>query len=320
MTATCVCEASDLDERCRKVTACRIPATALPSEYTRFSLDYAQPYQALYATMSAHTLAYSLPNLWAWGEYMGLEMRFAQGFAWMRCMKDDVHILAPVGPWESVDWRILQADLVAAGEICQAPEPLVQLWQQQLTAPMDVTENRNSWEYLYKAEDLAALGGKRYHMQRNHVNAYVREHGEPDLRTLGPDNIPAMLELTARWQEEHTSTESSRAEVASLQRICGQWDALGLITEGLFLDNRLTAFAVGRELDDATMGVFYEKAEPGLRGAFPVMASAFSRLAMERGKSVINRAEDMGEEGIRKSKMLYRPVDFQRMYIVRFPH
>jgi hypothetical protein len=64
------------------------------------------------------------------------------------------------------------------------------------------------------------------------------------------------------------------------------------------------------------MAVLYEKAEPGLRGAFQVMTRAFARTAAS-GHSLLNRAEDMGDPGIRNAKMLYRPVGFQRMFNVR---
>ncbi len=321
MTAHCCpSTASALDERCRNVAACRMPAAALPSEYTPFSLDYARPYRALFASMPVRPLAFSLPNLWGWSEYMGLEIRFAHGLAWLRCMKEGHHMLAPTGPWDGIDWTALQPELIAAGAVYQVPDALAQIWQKRLTVPMEVIENRDFWEYVYKAEDLATLAGKRYHMQRNHVNAYARDHGEPDLRSLDADAAPAMLDLAARWHEGHAMSDSTQAELASLNRICGQWSKLDLTAQGLFLDDRLVAFAVGHDLDDDTLAVLYEKAEPGLRGAFPVMASSFARLAVEQGKTFVNRAEDMGEEGMRKSKMLYRPVDFQRMCVVRFPN
>ncbi|MDR0338926.1 MAG: phosphatidylglycerol lysyltransferase domain-containing protein [Desulfovibrio sp.] len=318
MTANCLCSAPSLDDGRRNVAACRTPVAALPSEYIPFSLEYVRPYRALYASMPVRTLAFSLPNLWAWRDYIGLEIRFAHGLAWLRRMKRGVHILAPAGPWDQIDWSALQAELLDAGEIYRVPEYLAGIWQKHLTCRMDVIENRDFWEYVYKAEDLATLVGKRYHMQRNHVNTYVREHGEPDLRPLGPGDTSAMLELASRWHAEREVTDSTRAEIESLRRIRKQWDHLDLTAEGLFLENRLAAFAVGHDLDESTMAVLYEKAEPGLRGAFPVMTSSFARLAVEQGKTYVNRAEDMGEEGMRKSKMLYRPVDFQRMCIVRF--
>lgn len=304
--------------RCRNLASCRLPASALPSDYVPFSLEWTCAYRALYASMPTHPLSFSLPNLWAWREWMELDVRFADGLAWLRCMKRGSTHLAPVGDWHSVDWAALQPKLQAMGRIVQVPEALAQLWQEKLTCTFTVQENRDAWEYLYTAADLATLAGKRYHMQRNHVNAYIREHGEPDLRTLDSQAIPDMLALTARWHEQHEISDSTRAETASLERLCSRWDEFDLVAEGLYCDGALAAFAVGYELDDQTMAVLYEKAEPGLRGAFPTIASSFSRLALERGKTLVNRAEDMGEEGMRKSKMLYRPMGFQQMYIVEF--
>jgi hypothetical protein len=287
-----------------------------PAEYAPFSLEWAYAYKPLFAAMPTHPLAFSLPNLWAWKEWMGLEIRFTAGLAWLRCQRYGPRYLAPAGPWDDVDWPALQDDLKRMGAIHQVPELLARLWETRLDCPVEAVENRDSWEYLYVTADLAGLAGKRYHMQRNHVNAYIREHGEPDVRELGASDIPAMLELAGRWHEGHADSPIVRVEVESLARICDQWDRLDLAARGLYLGGRLAAFGIGHVLDAATMGVLYEKAEPGLRGAFPVMTSFFARTA-GAGKALLNRAEDMGEPGLRKAKMLYRPVDFQRMYTVR---
>jgi hypothetical protein len=287
-----------------------------PAEYAPFSLEWAHAYKPLFAAMPTHPLAFSLPNLWAWKEWMGLEIRFTAGLAWLRCLRYGPRYLAPAGPWNDVDWPALRADLKRMGAIHQVPELLARLWETRLACPVEAVENRDSWEYLYVTADLAELAGKRYHMQRNHVNAYTREHGEPDVRELGAADIPAMLELARRWHEGHADSPIVRVEIESLARICDQWDRLELTAGGVCLDGRLAAFSIGHVLDAATMGVLYEKAEPGLRGAFPVMTSFFARTA-GAGKALLNRAEDMGAPGLRKAKMLYRPVDFQRMYTVR---
>ena len=288
----------------------------LPVEYTPFSLEWAQAYQLLYASMPTHPLVFSLPNLWAWQEWMKLEIRFAHGLAWLCCQRHGPRYLAPAGPWNDVDWSALRTELKQMGSIHQVPETLAQLWKTSLDCPVEITENRDYWEYLYNVKDLVNLAGKRYHMQRNHVHAYIRAHGEPDLRELGSPDIPSMLELSGRWHKNHMDNPVIQGEVSSLARICEQWDRLDLTVWGVYLDDRLVAFSIGHILDSTTLGVLYEKAEPDLRGAFPVMASSFARMA-GAGKTLLNRAEDMGEPGLRKSKMLYRPVNFQRMCSVR---
>lgn len=318
---TCCCLARTEERQEADAAPCdparpQAAATPLPADYTCFSLAWADAYRPLYAAMPTHPLAFSLPNLWAWRDWMELEIRFAHGLAWLRCLRYEPRYLAPVGAWNDVDWTTLQSELKRLGAIYQVPEPLARLWETRLSCPVEVTENRDFWEYLYTTEDLAKLAGKRYHMQRNHVNAYIREHGEPDVRELGAADIPAMLELTHRWQAAHADAPTLQAEHDSLRRICDKWTLLDLTARGLYLDGRLAAFSIGHVLDDTTTGVLYEKAEPGLRGAFPVMTSFFARTA-GAGKALLNRAEDMGEPGMRNAKMLYRPVDFQRMCTVR---
>lgn len=287
----------------------------LPTDYSLFSLEWADAYACMYNAMPTHPIASSLPNLWAWRNWMQLEVKFAQGLVWLRCIRNGVHHLGPVGPWQGVDWAALEPELRAIGTLHQVPEALAALWKEQLTCQIDVQENRDYWEYLYTTEDLANLSGNRYHMQRNHVNAYIREHGEPDVRPLGAEHAASMLALSTRWYEAHDITPTTQAELESVHRVCDQWHTLGVYGYGLYLDGQLVAFSVGYALDATTTAVMYEKAEPGLRGAFPVMARAFARAAVQH-TPLLNRAEDMGNPGMRNAKMLYRPVDFQRMCTV----
>lgn len=79
----------------------------------------------------------------------------------------------------------------------------------------------------------------------------------------------------------------------------------------------MVAFSVGEALDEKTLGVHYEKGLNGFRGVYQTINACFSREA-GNGFELLNRAQDLDEEGLRQAKMTYLPTDFLRKYQVSF--
>ena len=71
----------------------------------------------------------------------------------------------------------------------------------------------------------------------------------------------------------------------------------------------MVAFAIGEALDPETLVVHFEKVQPDYRGVYQAINNAFVVHAGQ-GFSVINREQDMGEEGLRQAKETYNPVGF----------
>ncbi|MDO5537819.1 MAG: phosphatidylglycerol lysyltransferase domain-containing protein [Desulfovibrionaceae bacterium] len=300
----------------------RLEDFALPSQPAAFSPWLLPAYSDCFAAMGAHPINYAPATVWAWAETLQIDVRFAGGLAWLRCnLQDGTHALAPVGPWQEADWKAMEPDLIETGRFENVPETLLRQWQTALSCRIDFEESRDNWEYLYNAGELAAYSGSAYRMQRNNAHAYVREHGAPDVRFLGPADIPAMMSLSRRWldgggeRSEHEPELTRNNEVDSMRRVLALWEQFSLVALGLWLNGELIAFDLGVRLDDGVMGVLYEKASPGVRGAFQVMVQAFAS-AMGGEYPLLNRAEDMGMEGLRFSKTMYRPTGFEKMYAV----
>lgn len=296
--------------------------TPLPYTYTPMSLQHGAAYQTLYDATPVHTVGYSLASLWSWAGWQKTHWRFAHGLCWFMSMDAKGQLTsasAPVGPWHEVDWLSLHKELADIGSFFWVPYQLGELWEASLPAGKVIIEDaRDNWEYIYATQDIAHLAGNGYRAQRNHVNAFIREHGEPEYRELCKDDVPAIMALTRKWEVEHEQNHALLgAEVNACEQLLGAWDAFkDMKVSGLYLDDELVAFEVGVPLDTKTLGVVYEKAMPGLRGAFQMMAKSFAMNAGE-GFERLNRAEDMGVEGLRQAKMKYRPIDFEKICSVK---
>ena len=100
------------------------------------------------------------------------------------------------------------------------------------------------------------------------------------------------------------------AENEAIFRVIGSWSAFGSLFGGSFyIDDKMVAFAVGEKLDDKTCVVHFEKAHSDYRGIYQAINHAFVNNCTE-GFEIINREQDMDEEGIRKAKLTYNPINY----------
>ena len=290
----------------------------MPQEcHTRIDLARRAEYDALWVSMPCRSIDYSLANLWGWANYFALSWRFSGGLCWVRQMHPMPWYWAPVGPWASIDWETLP-ELAKGIELTRVPEALVALLEQHLPGRVRAQEDRNHWEYLYAAEDMTRLPGNRYHRKRNHLNAYIKAYGEPDYRPLNADVIEDILMLSEEWCKWHECTDSHAlaAENDAINHVISHWEAFPHLLGGaLYVEKQIVAFAVGEELDPGAVGVHFEKGRHGYRGVYQAVNWCFAR-SQQPDITLINRAQDLGEDGLRQAKLSYLPVDFLRKYTV----
>lgn len=288
-----------------------------PQDFVPVELSLRAEYSRLWKATPMRSIDYSFANLWGWSEYFGLSLRFAGDLLWVRQERPAPRLWAPLGAWESVDWEALP-ECAAGLELTRVPQALAELLEKRLPGRVHVEEERGHWEYLYSAEEMANLPGNRFHRKRNHVNGYIKAYGEPDYRVLSAEVIEDILTLEEEWCRWHECADSPAlaAENTAVNRVLAHWEEFPCLLGGaLYADDRIVAFTVGEVLEPGVLGAHFEKGRHGYRGVYQMVNSAFARAHGE-GMRLINRAQDLDEEGLRHAKMSYLPVDFLRKYRV----
>lgn len=288
--------------------------------YTAVSLSERQRYYELWQRTPQRSLDYTLPNLWGWQEFYGLQWSFAENLCWIRQTRPQTVCWAPVGDWNAVDWKNIFAQGTAseAAHIVRVPEKLLHLWQEQMPGRVETEEDRGQWEYLYRQEDLAFLRGNRFHKKKNHFNSYVKTYGDPDYHPLDDAMVEDVLAVQDDWCQWHECEDSPslRAENEAINRVLSHWDLFqGLSGGSLYIEDKMVAFSVGEPLDEGVLGVHYEKGLNGFKGVYQAINCMFSRH-QGAGSAFLNRAQDLDEDGLRQAKLSYLPTDFLRKYKV----
>ena len=171
------------------------------------------------------------------------------------------------------------------------------------------TPLRDRYDYLYRAEDLRELAGRRYHAKRNYVNRFRAENPDWHYETLNRDFAEECLQVASAWCggrscEMHAELQH---EYEAISEAFLHYEELGLIGGVVRIGGKAEAFTLGEFMNDDTVVVHIEKADPAITGLYPVINQEFCRR-LEGRVEYVNREEDMGNEGLRKAKESYYPV------------
>jgi len=175
-------------------------------------------------------------------------------------------------------------------------------------AGYNVVEDRDNFDYLYAREDLSTLAGRRYHRKKNLVNFFTG-HYEYEGRPLLDEYIPDALAVLDGWLSARDSEGDYAAAKEALER-CAVLQLCGGI---YYVDGKPAAYTLGEELDKKTFAIHFEKGLEGYKGLMQFVNLSFASILTGLYDRV-NREQDLGDEGLRKAKMSYRPVGFVKKY------
>ena len=171
------------------------------------------------------------------------------------------------------------------------------------------TPDRDNFDYLYLAEKLSTMGGKKLHGKRNFCNRFEKSHSW-EFRRLTRDLIPTCMEMLGKWQDEfEVPPEGLDEEHGAIIRAFMRYDALELEGGALFAEGRLIGFTIGEVISSDTFDVHFEKAFASIPGAYPMVCREFTRqlLADHPQLVYLNREDDMGQDNLREAKLEYAP-------------
>lgn len=175
----------------------------------------------------------------------------------------------------------------------------------------EIAADENNFDYVYSAEKLSTLAGKKLHGKRNHINRFIELNPDWSFEPLTQANLAEAEAMNEEWmamseEEKHTSYIS---EIQALGHVFKHFGQMRLEGGLLRAGGRVLAFTIGERLSSDTFVVHYEKAFPDVQGAYPMINREFVRhvLAQHPEIKYFNREEDMGLEALRRAKQSYYP-------------
>ena len=184
-------------------------------------------------------------------------------------------------------------------------------------------EPLDDWsDYLYDASMLAQLHGKKMMKKRNHVNHFIAENPDWQFLPLTSANAVEAQKFMNIYESEADETFMAREESLLSRKMIEMIAEGDPVMHGGVLYNRpgeICAITIGDVKGD-TLFVHIEKATKKINGSYEMINKEFASHVLDVHPEVkfINREDDSGDEGLRKSKESYHPVTLLRKYNVIF--
>ncbi len=198
----------------------------------------------------------------------------------------------------------------------------------------EISEDRNNADYIYSVDKLCNLPGRHLSSKRNHIKHFERNgewefhrisasscgkftscEGCSDIRTSSIAEAKAFVDEFYKEKNDPDLAD----EAGAIEEMFEHYEALGFIGGLLFQNGQPVAFTAGTKLDNEVFDTHFEKALPGVEGAYTMVNREFARLVAAEYPDIrfFNREEDMGLEGLRKAKESYHPDILLMKYFAR---
>ncbi|MGN0621746.1 MAG: DUF2156 domain-containing protein [Porcipelethomonas sp.] len=278
-------------------------------------------------------------ELLAKSDFMGCEYSFANNMAWRRlndsliCRYKDFYIVKseddefvtftfPSGTGEYRELfeklggyaRISDKRALISGITSYGIDILKKIYGEKIR--FELSEDYS--DYIYLAEDLIGLKGRKFHKKRNHLAKINRYNWE-----FHPMTEKDFDECTAFSAESYNfkngyDDHSAIVEQYAIYTYFSHFRELDLKGGVITIDGKVKAFTIGEQLNSNTLCVHIEKADPSIDGLYAAINNEFAKYAAGNLK-YINREEDLGIEGLRKAKRSYNPVFILEKYTAELP-
>lgn len=255
---------------------------------------------------------YTFGNMYCWGRRYGLRISLSDDLLVIGNPQHRRYLL-PIGATEAVREAAEQLLREEGAVITGIGENELSLFDGRF----ELKENEKRFDYIYLSERLQTLSGKKLAAKRNHINAFLAS-GAWNVREITAADKDTLLAFNDEWCQRLCKEQNDDLKSELCAAACGirHFEELGYKGLMLYQNGRLVAYSFGEPVSPDTFCVHVEKADPSVRGAYPMINREFVR-AFCGGYLYVNREDDAGDEGLRRAKRSYCPTDVGKKYIAK---
>lgn len=169
--------------------------------------------------------------------------------------------------------------------------------------------DRDWFDYLYEKDAIMNLVGRKYSTPRNHINKFKKVYQNYTFEPITPDDVDELVEFTRNFTFNAEKDESAELELEMCIEVLQNFEKYGMLGGVLKVEGKTVGYSIGEIIGD-TIFCHIEKADISYSGAYQMLTNSFLKMFASSDEiKFVNREEDCGDEGLRKSKLSYHPVE-----------
>jgi len=208
-------------------------------------------------------------------------------------------------------------------------EPVMRLVSEELKNQIDnpeleIKEDEENADYIYKIADLVNLQGKQYSTKRNDISTVLKNyHGQYRLLMAGQVKYCKNFEKT--WYRRRMREEPSMVNLENEHKACfyvlDNYSRLDVFGGVLFLNGVIRGFTIADFMSDNMVIAHFEKGDRNIRGTYAVLWWGLAQYIKKNYPDIefINREQDLGMESLKDAKQKMHPFTKVRKYTIRLP-
>ncbi len=253
----------------------------------------------------------SFTNLYVWRKKYNFHYVILNDFLWIINVKDDVYYLSqPIGDYDNKEELFISINMMK-NFLEHRPFIMKKVEERFLEILMKsdlsclIKEVRNDFDYIYDFEGLKNLSGKTYRKKKNHINQFLKKY-DWHYTDISADRFSDVKVICDQWFVDVND------EKKAIDDLLLNYETLDVSGGILYIEDRPVAFIVGEELNKETLVIHFEKGNNNYHGVYPMVFHEY--INSIDNYRYINREQDLGIAGLRKSKLSYHPVKFIKKY------
>ena len=213
--------------------------------------------------VTTNTCDFTVGGMFMWRDYFHMAWQVEDGVLYSTLTGEDGNLYYNLPLGEDIPAGLRQC-LARHPErpvrFCTIPEADLPLFR-ELPGRVEITEEENFADYLYSAEEMIQLSGKKFSGQRNHISRFLRTCQSWSFEPL--DSTDA-AEVEAFFHTLNKKLNYAPGEAAEenhkVQEVLEHLDQYGLVGGVLRADGAIVGFTLGEVLRD-TLYIHIEKAD-----------------------------------------------------------
>lgn len=208
----------------------------------------------------------------------------------------------------------------AVAEFQTLTETASRFLEEHFPGKFQMTESRDYAEYIYSTEKIATFSGAKLKNKRNEIRRFYKDYGERvSITRIQKEDFSEILEYEKKWliqnSEDHDMVALER-EAREINLQLQNFDLLQLSGIVVRIDNIIRGYVYGAPINNTYCDKLIEKGDRDIPNIYRVLFQEYVKQCA-LSYTYVNVEEDVGVEGLRKSKLSYQPEILLKKYIVR---